>query len=94
MPLNTYPSNEGPADAGSPGPGGSSQPRAAESTPTETQEATSGAEAAPQTNYLARILGIQDKPIKVYGWIQNSYTGNTNGTPRDDSNFSVFPNAA
>ncbi len=30
--------------------------------------------------------------MKVYGWIENSYTGNTNGRPRNDSNFSVFPN--
>jgi hypothetical protein len=86
------PSSAGPADAGTPGPGGPSQPRAAESVPTETQEAAAVTPSAPQTNYLARFLGIQDKPVKVYGWIQNSYTGNTNGTPRNDSNFSVFPN--
>ena len=45
-----------------------------------------------KTNFLSRFLGIQDSPVKVYGWIQNSYTGNANGRPRNDSNFGVFPN--
>ncbi len=30
--------------------------------------------------------------MSIYGWLENSFTGNTNGTPRDRSNFSVFPN--
>jgi hypothetical protein len=30
--------------------------------------------------------------VKIYGWLENSYTQNTNGRPRDDSNFSVAPN--
>jgi hypothetical protein len=37
-------------------------------------------------------LGIQNERTKIYGWLENSYTGNTNGVPRDRSNFSVFPN--
>ena len=53
--------------------------------------AETGGEAT-STNNLARLLGIQDAPVKVYGWIQNSYTGNTNGRPRNGQNFSVFPN--
>ena len=45
-----------------------------------------------ETNALARFLGIADSPIKIYGWLDNSYTYNANGRPRSDSNFSVFPN--
>ncbi len=75
----------------SPGPGGPSQARAAESVPTQIQRQQAGT-APSQTNLLARFLGIEDSPVKIYGWIQNSYTGNTNGTPRNDQNFSVFPN--
>ncbi len=76
-------------NTGSPGTGSDTSTAAAVNTPT-TAEGT--AAAPPQTNYLARFFGIENAPIKVYGWIQNSYTGNTNGRPRNDSNFSVFPN--
>ncbi len=78
------------SDASSPGPGGPSQPVAAETAPTPSQEAEKP--EAPRTNYLARFLGIQDAPVQVYGWIENSFTGNANGRPRNDQNFSVFPN--
>ena len=37
-------------------------------------------------------LGCKDSPVQVYGWIQNSFTGNTDGTPRNLSNVTVFPN--
>ncbi len=62
--------------------------------PTTATEAVEEAEEAeaPDTNILMRALGIEDSPIKFYGWIQNSYTGNTNGKPRNGENFSVFPN--
>ena len=30
--------------------------------------------------------------MKIYGWLENSYTQNTNGRPSNDSNFSVSPN--
>jgi hypothetical protein len=46
---------------------------------------------AAEATFLVRALGLQDSPTKVYGWIQNSYTGNTNGKG-NGSNFSVFPN--
>jgi len=45
-----------------------------------------------QTNFLARLLGLEDSPVKISGWIQNSYTGNTNGVPPNGTNFGVFPN--
>jgi hypothetical protein len=41
---------------------------------------------------LNKALGLQDTPYRVWGWIQNSYTGNANGTPRDLNNFTVWPN--
>ena len=71
-----------------PGTGSANTTAAAVNAPTDV-EAGGG---APQTNYLARFLGIQNAPVKVYGWIQNSYTGNGNGRPRDGLNFGVFPN--
>ena len=36
-------------------------------------------------------LGRADAPVKVYGWIQNSYTGNTNGRPRTASTSASIP---
>jgi hypothetical protein len=80
-----------PRDTASPGPGGPSQPAAAETVPTQIQRELAGT-SPYQSNWLGRFLGIEDCPIKFYGWIQNSYTGNTNGTPRNDLNFSVLPN--
>ena len=78
-----------PASDPSPGPGGPNTTAAAVNAPTQAEAAGAG---PPQTNYLARFLGIQDSPVKVYGWLQNSYTGNTNGRPKNGNNFSVFPN--
>jgi len=78
-----------PNAATTPGTGGANTSSASVNAPTSAEAAASG---GSKTNYLARFLGIQDAPVKVYGWIQNSYTGNANGRPRNDSNFSVFPN--
>ncbi len=39
-----------------------------------------------------KALDIEDSPVKLYGWIQNSYTGNANGSPRNGINFGVYPN--
>ena len=45
------------------------------------------------TTLLMKALGAPaDAPIKVYGWLQNSYTGNTNGRPKNGENFGVNPN--
>ncbi len=41
---------------------------------------------------LMKLLGIEDSPVKVYGWIQNSFTGNTNGNGASRTNFGVQPN--
>ena len=37
------------------------------------------------------LLGLEDSPIQVYGWIQNSFTGNPS-QPADGINFGVTPN--
>jgi hypothetical protein len=41
--------------------------------------------------YLNRALQLDDSPIRVYGFIENSFNGNTNGMPRNRENFSIFP---
>jgi hypothetical protein len=72
-----------------PGTGGANTSSAAVNAPTSAERARAG---PSKTDFLARFLGIQDYPVNIYGWIENSDTGNTNGRPRNDSNFSVFPN--
>ena len=72
-----------------PGSGGATTSSAAVNAPTVAEQAAAG---PLETNYLERFLGIQDSPVKIYGWLENSFTGNTDGRPRGDSNFSVFPN--
>ena len=60
--------------------------------PTDTAEAADASET-DETKLLMRLLGVpDDSRTKVYGWIQNSYTGNTNGRPASGINFGVNPN--
>jgi hypothetical protein len=47
---------------------------------------------APDTNILMKFLGRSDAKIKTYGWIQNSFTGNANGRPKNGQNFGDNPN--
>lgn len=47
---------------------------------------------APTPLLLNKALDFQDKPYRVYGWIQNSFTGNANGIPANRENFGVYPN--
>jgi Putative beta-barrel porin-2, OmpL-like. bbp2 len=56
--------------------------------PTTEEEA----EEAPEPTPLMKFLGMEDSPVKIYGWIQNSFTGNANGRPPSGSNFGVNPN--
>ncbi len=54
------------------------------------------AQAAPPesaTTLLMRALALEDSPVRVYGWIQNSYTYNANGRPANGQNFGVNPNS-
>jgi len=63
--------------------------------PTEAEAAAEEAEEPPardETKLLMNALGMDDSPVKIYGWIQNSFTGNTLGTPKNDLNFGVNPN--
>jgi hypothetical protein len=48
--------------------------------------------AAPTPLLLNRALDLQDAPVRVFGWIQNSVTANANGVPPSRTNFGVFPN--
>jgi len=74
-----------------PGGGGATQPTAADVAPT-IQQAAEKPTAAASTNSLMRALGLSNSPVQFYGWIQNSYTGNADGHPRNGVNFGVFPN--
>ncbi|MFO0954464.1 MAG: outer membrane beta-barrel protein, partial [Isosphaeraceae bacterium] len=73
----------------------------------EPTEATAASEAAKEgegegegekapekdpTKLLMNALGLEESPVKIYGWIQNSFTGNANGTPKNRLNFGVNPN--
>ena len=62
--------------------------------PTIAQQAEEEAEEPEkdETKLLMNFLGIEDSKIKIYGWFQNSYTGNTNGVPQNGLNFGVNPN--
>lgn len=64
--------------------------------PTEETAATDAAEdeAADENapKHLQDLLGFEESPIKIYGWLQNSYTGNTNGRGKAGENFGVNPN--
>ncbi len=56
------------------------------------EEAARGA-TTDETKLLMKLLRIpEDNPTKVYGWIQNSFTGNANGRPKNGQNFGVNPN--
>ena len=58
----------------------------------EEEEKEEEAPAKDETKLLMNFLGRADAPVKVYGWIQNSFTGNTRGTPKNGLNFGVNPN--
>lgn len=64
--------------------------------PAEGAAAEEGApeEAAEEDDStpLMKALGLQESPIKVYGWIQNSITGNNHRNGKNQFNFGVNPN--
>ncbi len=41
---------------------------------------------------LDKLLGREEAAVKIHGWIENSFTGNTNGRPPSGTNFALFPN--
>ncbi|OJW22667.1 MAG: hypothetical protein BGO49_01415 [Planctomycetales bacterium 71-10] len=58
----------------------------------QTEEAEAEADDANAPKHLQDLLGFEESPVKIYGWIQNSYTGNTNGRGKSGENFGVNPN--
>jgi len=64
----------------------------------ETMASEAGEEAVTpeeeKLQHLQDLLGFDfdEDPVKVYGWIQNSFTGNANGRPRNGQNVGVNPN--
>jgi hypothetical protein len=60
--------------------------------PTNVEAAAeAAAEEEAEPTFLNRVLGLEDSPVKLYGWIQNSFTGNP-GQPKDGYNFGSNPN--
>jgi hypothetical protein len=59
-----------------------------------TEAAAEAEPAKPdETKLLMKLLKFpENPPFQVYGWIQNSFTGNTNGRPKNGQNFGVNPN--
>lgn len=55
------------------------------------EEAEAAAEEESDAGLLSRALGMEDSPIQLYGWIQNSITGNP-GNPKNRYNNGVNPN--
>ncbi|MGE3822295.1 MAG: outer membrane beta-barrel protein, partial [Isosphaeraceae bacterium] len=58
----------------------------------EAEAASEQAEEKDPTQLLMNALGLEESPIKFYGWIQNSFTGNANGNGTTRTNFGVNPN--
>ena len=63
-----------------------------EPTQADAQQGEEEDDEEPEPTLLMKALGLEDSPVKIYGWIQNSYTGNTNGKPPSGTNFGVNPN--
>ncbi len=61
-------------------------------TETAATEAAAAAEGPPGPTKLQDLLGFEESPVKFYGWIQNSFTGNANGNGTTRTNFGVNPN--
>lgn len=56
------------------------------------QSSREGSPLLPDGEHLInRLLGIEQSPLRIYGWIQNSFTGNPSN-PADGLNFGVTPN--
>jgi hypothetical protein len=101
VPSPTLPSVPPPVVAPNfvaPGPGGAAadialpaaENPAGGAAPTEAIAADEAADGEEGT-LLMRLLGAEDSPVQIYGWIQNSYTGNP-AQPSDNINWGVNPN--
>ena len=68
--------------------GGGGGPTSAAAAEDKAEETT-----PDDTKLLMQLLRArQDSPVKVFGWIENSFTGNANGRPKNGMNFGVNPN--
>lgn len=61
--------------------------------PTASAGADEAAEAAVPRRYIMELFDAEESPLQIYGWIQNSFTGNP-ANPADGLNFGVTPNYA
>ncbi len=74
------PSTTNPSGVGDPTSAAAAENKAEEDTPDDTK-------------LLMKLLRAkEDSAVKIFGWIQNSFTGNANGRPKNDLNFGVNPN--
>jgi hypothetical protein len=79
-----------PPGASTRGPEGLARPNAAvvgiapRAEPSEKKE--------PEIRHLSKLLGLEESPVQLYGWIQNSYTATPGFNPRNGSTVTVFPN--
>jgi Putative beta-barrel porin-2, OmpL-like. bbp2 len=68
--------------------GGGGDPTSAAASEDKAEETT-----PDDTKLLMQLLRArEDSPVKVFGWIENSFTGNANGRPKNGMNFGVNPN--
>ena len=61
-------------------------------TATAAAEAAAAPDEKDPTKLLMNALGLEESKTKIYGWIENSFTGNTNGIKNNTYNFGVNPN--
>ncbi len=59
--------------------------------PTEATAAEETAAEKPEPTLLMKWLGMEESQVKVYGWLENTITGNANGRG-NGINFGVTPN--
>jgi hypothetical protein len=74
--------------------GGPTRPAASDVGIGPRAEAEVAAQESPKadTRYLSKFLGLEESPVQIYGWIQNSYTATPGFNPRNRSTVTVFPN--
>lgn len=60
--------------------------------PTTALAAEEEAAEEEESTLLMDLLDMEESPIQIYGWIENGFTGNTNGNGQTRTNFGVTPN--
>jgi hypothetical protein len=72
--------------------GGGEPTQAAEAELVAEEEKAEEEPTIDESKLLMNAFGRADAPVKVYGWIQNSYTYNADGRGNGNYNFGVNPN--